>query len=172
MRPNQALADGRKKLRRWAQTLGMEKDTMTNNDPHNLQRFLSAQAAHYAAALRELQAGRKESHWIWYIFPQVAGLGHSPMAQKYAIGSRGEAIAYLQHGILGARLQECCKALLEHADRKIESIMGFPDDLKLRSSMTLFAKISGQDSVFHNVLNAFYDGEMDRKTIDFLTAGE
>ena len=141
---------------------------MSNNDPHNLQRFLSAQTENYAIALQELQLGRKKSHWIWYIFPQVAGLGYSLMAQEYAIQSRDEAIAYLKHGVLGARLHQCCEALLEHQGTKIETIMGFPDNLKLRSSMTLFATISTKDSIFHKVLDSFYNGQMDKKTIDFL----
>ena len=143
---------------------------MNERDPHNLQRFLTAQAGDYQCALRELQRGQKESHWIWYIFPQVAGLGHSPMAQEYAIRSRDEAIAYLNHPVLGTRLQRCCEALLTHQGRRIEEVMGFPDDLKLCSSMTLFAMISNQDSVFHKVLDTFYSGQMDQRTIAFIDA--
>ena len=138
---------------------------MTEPDPHNLQRFLTAQAEDYECALSEHRRGRKESHWIWYIFPQVAGLGHSSMAQEYAIRSKEEAVAYLSDAALGTRLQQCCEALLKHQDRKVQDIMGFPDDLKLRSSMTLFAMISTQGRVFNKVLNAFYSGEMD---IDYL----
>ena len=141
---------------------------MNERDPHNLQRFLTAQAEDYECALRELQRGRKESHWIWYIFPQVAGLGYSPMAQEYAIESRDEAVAYLNHAVLGSRLQRCCEALLQHQAQRIQDILGFPDDLKLRSSMTLFATISTQGSVFHKVLNTFYSGQMDERTIAFL----
>ncbi len=143
---------------------------MREQDPHNLQRFLTAQDEDYGRALSELHRGQKESHWIWYIFPQVAGLGHSPTAQQYAIRSRGEAVAYLNHAVLGARLQRCCEALLKHQGRRVQDIMGFPEDLKLRSSMTLFALISTQDSVFHEVLNAFYSGQMDERTIAFLNA--
>jgi uncharacterized protein (DUF1810 family) len=138
------------------------------HDPHNLQRFLTAQADDYDCALGELRRGRKESHWIWYIFPQVAGLGHSSMAQEYAIQSSDEAVAYLEHPILGARLQRCCEALLKHQGKKAQDIMGYPDDLKLCSSMTLFATISKPDSVFHKVLNAFYSGKMDERTMAFL----
>jgi uncharacterized protein (DUF1810 family) len=138
------------------------------HDPHNLQRFLSAQADDYDCALSELEQGQKESHWMWYVFPQVAGLGHSSMAQEYAIGSRDEAVAYLSHAVLGPRLQQCCDTLLKHQARKVKDIMGFPDDLKLRSSMTLFAMISAPRSVFHKVLDAFYSGQMDQKTIAFL----
>ena len=107
---------------------------------------------------------------MWFIFPQVAGLGRSSMAQEYAIRSKDEAIAYVNHPVLGTRLQRCCEALLKHQSRKILDIMGFPDDLKLRSSMTLFAMISSQGSVFHEVLNAFYSGEMDDRTIAFVEA--
>jgi uncharacterized protein (DUF1810 family) len=143
---------------------------MSENDPHNLKRFLTAQAGDYECALQELQRGRKESHWIWYIFPQVAGLGHSSMAQKYGIQSRNEAVAYLGHAVLSARLHECCEAILKHQGKPIQDIMGFPDDLKLRSSMTLFAMISAQHSVFHKVLDAFYSGQFDEQTIAFLEA--
>jgi uncharacterized protein (DUF1810 family) len=142
---------------------------MRERDPHNLQRFLAAQAEDYERALNELQRGRKESHWIWYIFPQVAGLGHSSMAQEYAIRSRDEAVAYLDHTVLGARLRQCCEALLKHQGKNVRDILGFPDDLKLRSSMTLFAMISTQDSIFHKILNAFYSGQMDERTIEFLS---
>ena len=141
---------------------------MSGQDPHNLQRFLTAQAGDYECALGELQQGRKDSHWIWYIFPQVAGLGHSSMAQEYAIRSKDEAVAYLDHAVLGTRLQQCCEALLKHQGRKVQDIMGFPDDLKLRSSMTLFAMLSMQDSVFHKVLDAFYSGDMDDRTLAYL----
>ena len=141
---------------------------MNERDPHNLERFLKAQAEDYNRALGELQRGQKQSHWIWYIFPQVSGLGHSPMAQEYAIRSRDEAVAYLKHPVLGPRLQRCCEAVLKHQDRKVQDIMGFPDDLKLRSSMTLFALISSPDSVFHQVLNTFYAGQLDDRTIAFI----
>ena len=143
---------------------------MNERDPHNLQRFVTAQTEDYQSALRELQRGQKESHWIWYIFPQVAGLGYSPAAQEYAIRSREEAAAYLAHAVLGTRLQQCCEALLKHQRKRIQDIMGFPDDLKLRSSMTLFARLSSQGSIFHKVLDAFYSGHMDDRTIAFLDA--
>jgi uncharacterized protein (DUF1810 family) len=141
---------------------------MTEPDPYDLHRFLTAQADDYECALAELQRGRKESHWIWYVFPQVAGLGHSSMAQEYAIRSKDEAIEYLGHPILGARLHKCSEALLRHQGKQIQDIMGFPDDLKLRSSMTLFAIVSAPDSIFHKVLNAFYSDEMDERTVTFL----
>jgi uncharacterized protein (DUF1810 family) len=129
---------------------------------------MAAQARDYQGALEELERGQKESHWIWYVFPQVAGLGRSPTAQKYAIGSRDEGVAYLAHAVLGARLQRCCEALLQHQGKRIQDIMGFPDDLKLRSSMTLFAVLSGEGSIFHKILDAFYSGQMDERTLAFL----
>jgi len=147
---------------------GIEKRRMSERDPHDLQLFVKAQAEDYHCALRELQRGQKESHWIWYIFPQVAGLGRSPTAQEYAIRSRDEAVAYLTHPVLATRLQRCCEALLKHAGRSIQDIMGFPDDLKLRSSMTLFAILSMPDSIFHKVLDTFYSGHMDDRTLAYL----
>lgn len=145
---------------------------METNDPYHLQRFLTAQAASYERALRELHGGRKLTHWIWYIFPQVAGLGHSPTAQEYAIHSKQEAIAYLAHPVLGHRLRQCCAALLEHAGKPIAHIMGYPDDLKLRSSMTLFAAVSEADNIFARILAAFYAGNRDANTIAFLSADD
>lgn len=141
---------------------------MNDSDPHNLQRFLAAQSENYEIALEELQRGRKRSHWIWYIFPQVAGLGHSSMAQAYAIQSRDEGLAYLEHEVLGRRLRECAAALLAHREVNIEDIMKFPDNLKLQSSMSLFASLSDAGSIFHRMLDLFYAGEMDSKTLDFL----
>jgi len=143
---------------------------MNEPDPHSLKRFLTAQEEDYECAIRELKHGRKESHWIWYIFPQVAGLGHSAMAEKYAIRSRDEAVAYLEHPGLRDRLQQCCEALLQHQGRKIDDIMAYPDDLKLRSSMTLFASVSPPDNIFQKVLDAFCAGRMDERTIEFLDA--
>jgi uncharacterized protein (DUF1810 family) len=138
-------------------------------DPFRLNRFLLAQLEGYHIALSELRRGRKESHWIWYIFPQVVGLGRSARAEAYAIGSREEAIAYRDHDVLGPRLRECAGALLNHRGKEIREIMGFPDDLKLRSSMTLFASVAGPESVFHQVLEVFYGGGTDPLTVAFLT---
>ena len=149
--------------------MGREAPFMSQKDPHHLQRFVSAQIDDFECALEELKRGRKQSHWIWYIFPQVAGLGHSSTAQEYAIKSRDEAVAYLKHPLLGARLRQCCEALLKHPGQRIQDIMGFPDDLKLRSSMTLFALVS-EDSLFHQVLDTFYSGQMDERTVAFLAA--
>ena len=133
-----------------------------------LQRFLDAQDENYESAISELRRGRKESHWIWYVFPQVAGLGFSAMAQDYAIRTREEALAYLEHPILGQRLRECCQALLPHKGSRIEDIMGFPDDMKLCSSMTLFVSVSADPGIFQAVLDTFYDGQTDERTIAFL----
>lgn len=141
---------------------------MRDPDPHHLQRFLSAQDEDFEFAINELRNGRKESHWIWYVFPQVSGLGSSSMAQDYAIASRDEAAAYLKHPVLSQRLQESCEALLLHRESKIEDIMGYPDDLKLRSSMTLFASVSASPRIFQTVLDTFYGGQTDEETIAFL----
>nr|CAP48608.1 putative integron gene cassette protein [uncultured bacterium] len=140
---------------------------MSVEDPYNLQRFVTAQAQDYESALAELRAGRKEPHWIWYIFPQVAGLGFSSMAERYAIQSKSEALAYLEHDVLGARLIECSATLLRLDRRRIEDIMGSPDDMKLRSSMTLFKAVSSSDSIFEEVLDKFYSGYEDARTIEF-----
>ena len=141
---------------------------MSDVDSHNLQRFASAQAEDYGVALQELRGGRKESHWIWYIFPQVAGLGFSSMAQHYAIQSRDEALAYLEHEVLGPRLHECAEALLQIGERDIDDVMGSPDNLKLRSSITLFAAICPSESIFQAVLDRYFGGQADQKTLAYL----
>ena len=140
------------------------KNPMTD-DPYDLQRFLRAQEPIYATALAELRGGQKRSHWMWFIFPQIEGLGQSPTSKYYAIKSLAEAQAYLQHPLLGPRLQECAEAVLAIEGRSAAEIFGFPDDLKLRSSMTLFAALAGPDSVFARVLERFYDGRPDEQTL-------
>lgn len=140
----------------------------THSDPHDLRRFLEAQENTFTIALSELRAGQKASHWMWFIFPQVAGLGSSSMAQRYAIQSRAEATAYLAHPILGQRLRQSAEALLSVRGRSIEEIMGYPDHIKLKSSMTLFSEISPRGSVFENVLDKYYGGGRDSKTTNFL----
>jgi uncharacterized protein (DUF1810 family) len=137
------------------------------NDPFDLARFTGAQASDYDRALSEVRAGEKITHWMWYIFPQFAGLGRSPLAQRYAIRSRAEAKAYLAHPVLGPRLLECAAALLGHRDRSAREIMGTPDDLKLRSSATLFAAVS-DERVFNALLDQFFDGEPDEETLRLL----
>jgi uncharacterized protein (DUF1810 family) len=143
---------------------------MPMRDPYNLQRFVEAQRPLYTQVVAELQRGRKQSHWMWFIFPQLAGLGRSAMAQRYAIASRDEAVAYLGHDLLGERLKECT-ALVNAVDgRTIHDILGSPDDAKLRSSMTLFAELS-PDPRFAAALDKFYDGRRDDRTLDLLGAG-
>jgi uncharacterized protein (DUF1810 family) len=137
-------------------------------DNFDLARFVAAQEGMHERALGELRSGRKRSHWMWFVFPQVAGLGSSVMAQKYAIRSRAEAEAYLAHPVLGPRLRECAQALLAVEGRSATEIMGQPDDVKLRSSMTLFAALAGPGSDFQRVLEKFFSGEADERTLDFL----
>jgi uncharacterized protein (DUF1810 family) len=137
-------------------------------DPHDLRRFVDAQAACYAQVLAELQAGRKRTHWMWFVFPQLAGLGSSPTAHRFAIANLAEARAYLAHPQLGTRLRECAQAMLRHRGRSAYEILGSPDDLKLRSCATLFACLSPADTVFEQLLTAFYDGERDARTLRLL----
>ncbi len=138
------------------------------NDPHDLQRFVLAQERDHETALREITAGRKRSHWMWYIFPQIDGLGFSEMARHYAIKNAGEARAYLAHPVLGERLRACARAALVHEDRSATEIFGTPDDLKLRSSATLFAAVSEEGSVFHRLLARFYPAGPDPATLRLL----
>jgi uncharacterized protein (DUF1810 family) len=133
-------------------------------DPHGLSRFVEAQEGVYATALAELRAGRKRSHWMWFVFPQVAGLGVSPTAQHFAIRALDEARAYLAHPVLGPRLVECAAAVLAVEGRTAHEIFGSPDDLKLRSSMTLFAQVSAPGSVFDQVLDRLFHGQSDERT--------
>jgi uncharacterized protein (DUF1810 family) len=130
---------------------------------HDLQRFVAAQdhGGTYERALAELRAGRKESHWMWFVFPQRAGLGQSEMSRHYAIGSPAEARAYVEHPVLGPRLIECAEALLTHPDSSAREILGGIDAVKLRSSMTLFARAAPEQPVFRRVLERFYAGEVD-----------
>jgi uncharacterized protein (DUF1810 family) len=140
------------------------------SDPHNLQRFIDAQRGVYETALAELRAGSKQSHWMWFVFPQLAGLGRSPTAQLYAIASLNEARAYLGHPLLGARLRECVDALLPWADKRTpEQILGPIDAMKLRSSLTLFDQASPDDT-FARALDAFFNGERDGRTLELLNA--
>jgi uncharacterized protein (DUF1810 family) len=136
-------------------------------DPFDLRRFVDAKTPVYAHVLSELRQGRKQSHWMWFIFPQLAGLGLSPMAQRYALSSRDEAMAYLGHGILGPRLRECTALVNAVEGRTIREILGSPDDLKFRSSMTLFAAVSPEPE-FAAAIGKFYDGRPDQKTLELL----
>ena len=134
---------------------------------HDLNRFISAQERSYDTALREIKSGRKRTHWMWYIFPQIAGLGFSSTARFYAISSMQEARDYYAHPVLGKRLVEISEALLALDTNDAAAVMGYPDDLKLRSSMTLFLAASG-DAVFQKVLDKFYSGKPDSKTLSIL----
>jgi uncharacterized protein (DUF1810 family) len=136
----------------------------------DLERFVTAQEGSYERALGELRHGRKEGHWMWFVFPQVAGLGHSAMAQYYAIACADEARAYLAHPLLGPRLRECAAAALAHRGRSAETIMGPVDAIKLRSSLTLFEAVADAPEVFAEALDALYDGERDGATLRRLTA--
>jgi uncharacterized protein (DUF1810 family) len=142
-------------------------------DRWDLARFVEAQAGVHERALAELRAGRKQSHWMWFVFPQLAGLGSSAMAERYAISSLDEARAYLAHPQLGPRLVECAEALLQlEGERSAAVIMRSPDDLKLRSSATLFARVSPAGSVFHRLLDRYFDGRADERTMSLLPLGK
>jgi uncharacterized protein (DUF1810 family) len=135
-------------------------------DPHDLHRFVEAQAPVYERVLAELRAGQKTSHWMWFVFPQIAGLGTSPMAKKFAIRSLDEARAYLAHEVLGPRLEECTKLVLAAQNRSISEILGYPDDMKFKSSMTLFAQAAGSaGSLFEAALQQFFGGDPDPLTL-------
>jgi uncharacterized protein (DUF1810 family) len=140
-------------------------------DRFDLNRFVQAQEEIYPRALAEIRRGQKRSHWMWFIFPQIDGLGYSSTARFYAIKSKGEARAYLDHPLLGKRLVECCEALLKITGKSADEIFDYPDDLKLRSSMTLFASISQPRSVFSRVLDQYYSGQPDDQTLELLEKG-
>jgi uncharacterized protein (DUF1810 family) len=138
-------------------------------DQYDLERFLGAQAEVYEQACAELRAGRKRSHWMWFVFPQIRGLGSSEMAVRYAISSLEEAQAYLGHAVLGVRLRECVGIVCGLKGKSASEIFGYPDDLKFHSSMTLFAKAAGGD-VFREALEKYFDGAMDGGTLERLRA--
>ena len=133
-----------------------------------LERFVEAQAPVYNQALRELRAGHKQSHWMWFVFPQIAGLGHSVMAQTYAIQSLEEARAYLAHPVLGVRYRECCQAVMNARGKSAHDIFGTPDDLKFCSSLTLFAEAAPDEVLFYNLLEKYFDGDADEATLELL----
>jgi uncharacterized protein (DUF1810 family) len=135
------------------------------DDLYNLARFVAAQDDVYETALAEIRSGRKKSHWMWYVFPQFEGLGFSWTSREYSIKSVAEAEAYLAHPVLGPRLLECAEAVLAVDGRSAADIFGFPDDLKLRSCATLFASVSPEGSVFHRVIDKYFRGERDEKTV-------
>jgi uncharacterized protein (DUF1810 family) len=143
-----------------------------SNDPWNLARFIEAQQGEYEAALAEIRAGRKRSHWMWYVFPQFTGLGSSPTSVHYAIKSRDEAKQYLAHPVLGRRLVECAEAVLRIDNRSVHEIFGSPDDMKLRSSATLFASVSPDGSVFQQIIDKYFEGKPDQRTITLLASSD
>jgi uncharacterized protein (DUF1810 family) len=137
-------------------------------DSFNLQRFVDAQAPVYSRVVEELRGGRKRSHWMWFVFPQIAGLGHSEMAQRFAISSREEALAYLAHPLLGSHLRECTALVNAVEGKSLLDILGSPDDLKFRSSMTLFNAV-GSEPEFSAALAKFFDGKVDQRTLELLS---
>ena len=145
---------------------------MDSSDPHDIHRFVDAQSADYTQALAELRAGAKRSHWMWYVFPQFAGLGRSAMAQRFAIRSLAEARDYMRHPVLGPRLVESAQALLDVQGRSAEEILGSVDALKLRSSATLFARVTSAGSVFHRILDRYYGSAPDPRTLELIEAAE
>jgi len=141
---------------------------MTGNDPYDLQRFVDAQSGCFEQACRELSEGYKQSHWMWFIFPQLKGFGRSAMAKRYAISSRQEAEAYLRNPILGSRLRHCTQLVMLVEGRSIEQIFEGPDDLKFRSSMTLFANTAAENKIFKDALQKYFAGKPDPLTIERL----
>ena len=137
-------------------------------DPFNLQRFLQAQDPVFDRVQNELNNGHKRSHWMWFIFPQFAGLGGSEMSRRFAIRSREEALAYLEHPLLGARLRACTQEVLNIRERSVAGIFGHPDDLKFHSSMTLFAQVAVDDSLFQQALNQYFHGILDDWTLSLM----
>ena len=140
-------------------------EVRVSDDHYNLQRFLDAQNPVYDRVWEELRLGRKESHWMWFIFPQIAGLGHSQMAQRYAISSLAEAKAYLDHAVLGGRLRECTRLICKVDGKSAHDILGSPDDMKFRSCMTLFARAAPQEQAFMDALEKYFGGAEDQATI-------
>ncbi|HEY6376428.1 MAG TPA: DUF1810 domain-containing protein [Edaphobacter sp.] len=136
------------------------------SDHFELQRFVDAQQPVYEQVCAELRAGRKRSHWMWFVFPQIRGLGASPMAMRFAISGLEEARAYLEHSVLGARLRECAAIVVGVEGKTVQEIFGYPDDLKFHSSMTLFAKAAEETGVFGEALEKYFGGEMDRGTLE------
>lgn len=134
-------------------------------DRYDLERFVKAQDPVYEQVVSELRAGQKRSHWMWFIFPQISGLGHSDMAQRFAISSLEEATAYLNHPVLGARLEECARLVNAVDGRSVEQIFGYPDDMKFHSSMTLFTRASPANDAFSQALKKYFAGRMDAPTL-------
>ena len=149
----------------------MQDSDHSVSDPYDLERFVQAQAPCYDEALAEIKNGRKRSHWMWFIFPQLEGLGYSVMSRRYAIKSAAEAKAYLAHPLLGPRLTTCSEALLSLGKKSAHQIFGSPDDMKLKSCATLFASVSPEGSVCHQLLSKYFEGESDSRTLQLLGEG-
>jgi uncharacterized protein (DUF1810 family) len=145
--------------------MAKESEAVDHDDPYDLNRFISAQEGIYDRVLAELRGGQKRTHWMWYIFPQIDGLGHSPTTRHYAVKSLEEARRYLAHPVLGARLVECAEAVLVVSGLSASDIFGHPDDWKLQSSMTLFSLVAGPGSIFERVLDKYYQGKRDARTL-------
>jgi uncharacterized protein (DUF1810 family) len=151
--------------------MAVDKSLSSNAaDSFDLRRFVDAQDRVYDTVVAELRAGAKRSHWIWFVFPQLRGLGHSATAMRYGISSLDEARAYLAHPVLGPRLRDCAQLVTDIAGTSADDIFGWPDNLKVRSSMTLFARASDENAEFRAVLDKFYDGEDDPATVELLSA--
>jgi uncharacterized protein (DUF1810 family) len=148
----------------------MEERECDTNDAYDLQRFVRAQEMNFDSARDELRRGRKTSHWMWYVFPQIEGLGHSTTAQEFAIKSKAEALAYLSHPALGPRLAECTSIANTLDGRSAKEIFGSPDDMKFRSSMTLFHEISPDREIFKEALAKYFGGELDPRTLQRMRA--
>ena len=146
----------------------MNHSTQSEMDPFNLQRFVEAQLRDYDRAIAEIRGGRKRSHWMWYVFPQLIGLGRTSTSRYYAISGLEEARAYLEHPLLGPRLRDCSEALLSLHNLTAHEIFGSPDDIKLSSSMTLFALAAGPDSPYSEVLERYFSGRQDERTLNLL----
>ncbi len=146
----------------------MTPATHTQHEAFSLQRFVAAQEGVHEQALDELRSGQKIGHWMWFVFPQIDGLGSSEIAHFYAIKSAEEAKAYLRHPTLGPRLLECCEAMLSVQGKTAREILDFPDNLKLRSSMTLFSAVSPPDSAFARVIAKYFEGHPDQRTLEIL----
>jgi uncharacterized protein (DUF1810 family) len=152
----------------WIEGLIMTREQDDVDDPYGLGRFIDAQNLTYEKVCAELRAGRKQGHWMWFIFPQLKGLGHSQMANKFAISSRQEAEAYLKQQVLGPRLRECTRLVTLIEGRSITQILGYPDDLKFRSCMTLFASTAPENEIFKEAIQKYFSGEPDHQTIAML----
>jgi uncharacterized protein (DUF1810 family) len=144
---------------------GRSRLVNVSNDPFDLERFVAAQRHHYDSARAELVAGRKTSHWMWFVFPQIAGLGFSEMSRRYAIRSRGEALAYLQHPLLGSRLVECTRLVVDAEGRTAEQIFGSIDALKFGSCMTLFTSVASKQPLFDAAIRKYFGGRLDANTL-------